>query len=137
MANSVCPHCDGKNGGHQADCWSKMPHWKQRPGEGIPVRLRRDIVSRARMLKVPEFHKHNENHGDTTWFEVSAGTVCVITETGEHRHMPEEWFKHLYEPVSDSAHERAKLRPANYTSLRSEEQWEIDNELGILDWDGL
>jgi hypothetical protein len=32
--------------------------------------------------------------------------------------------------------ERAKLRPANYLELEPEEQWTIDKQLGILDWDG-
>lgn len=32
--------------------------------------------------------------------------------------------------------EQAKKRPENFTKLTSEEQWEIDKDLGILDWDG-
>jgi hypothetical protein len=31
---------------------------------------------------------------------------------------------------------RAKSRPANYLELEPREQWEIDKQLGILDWDG-
>lgn len=31
---------------------------------------------------------------------------------------------------------QAKKRPADYLQRSSEEQWEIDKELGILDWDG-
>ena len=31
---------------------------------------------------------------------------------------------------------QAKLRPANFFSLDARKQWEIDKELGILDWDG-
>jgi microsomal dipeptidase-like Zn-dependent dipeptidase len=31
---------------------------------------------------------------------------------------------------------RAKKRPKNYASLTGEEQWQIDKDLGILDWDG-
>lgn len=30
----------------------------------------------------------------------------------------------------------AEKRPDNYKELSPEEQWEIDKELGILDWDG-
>lgn len=30
----------------------------------------------------------------------------------------------------------AKNRPGNYEQLSPREQWEIDKELGILDWDG-
>jgi hypothetical protein len=32
--------------------------------------------------------------------------------------------------------ERERLRPPNFESLTSREQWEIDKRLGILDWDG-
>ncbi len=31
---------------------------------------------------------------------------------------------------------QAEKRPDNYESLSAREQWEIDKELGILDWDG-
>ena len=31
---------------------------------------------------------------------------------------------------------QAKKRPANYYNLTSAQQWAIDKELGILDWDG-
>lgn len=30
----------------------------------------------------------------------------------------------------------AKKRPQNYKDLSAEQQWKIDKELGILDWDG-
>lgn len=32
--------------------------------------------------------------------------------------------------------EQAKKRPSNYDELTPAEQWAIDEELGILDWDG-
>jgi len=32
--------------------------------------------------------------------------------------------------------EKSFQRPANYFKLSSERQWEIDEELGILDWKG-
>jgi hypothetical protein len=32
--------------------------------------------------------------------------------------------------------EAAKGRPKNYAKLSPREQWEIDDRLGILDWDG-
>jgi hypothetical protein len=32
--------------------------------------------------------------------------------------------------------EKAKERPKQYTQLSPREQWEIDKELGILDWNG-
>jgi hypothetical protein len=32
--------------------------------------------------------------------------------------------------------QQAKRRPANYNDLSPREQWEIDKQLGILDWDG-
>ena len=38
-------------------------------------------------------------------------------------------------PESDMAH-RAKQRPSNYNQLSGREQWQIDKELGILDWKG-
>jgi hypothetical protein len=28
-------------------------------------------------------------------------------------------------------------RPANYAELSPRRQWEVDDDLGILDWDGL
>ena len=31
---------------------------------------------------------------------------------------------------------KAKLRPSNFEELSARDQWEIDKELGILDWDG-
>lgn len=31
---------------------------------------------------------------------------------------------------------RARLRPSNYADLTAREQWAIDKELGLLDWDG-
>jgi hypothetical protein len=31
---------------------------------------------------------------------------------------------------------RAMTRPRNFIKLDSQEQWEIDKKLGILDWDG-
>jgi len=38
-------------------------------------------------------------------------------------------------PLSDGA-QRAKRRPINYCELSPEEQWAVDKQLGILDWDG-
>jgi hypothetical protein len=32
--------------------------------------------------------------------------------------------------------ERSFMRPTNYWKLSHKKQWEIDNELGILDWQG-
>lgn len=32
--------------------------------------------------------------------------------------------------------EKSFQRPTNYFKLSSERQWEIDAELGILDWEG-
>ena len=32
--------------------------------------------------------------------------------------------------------EKSFQRPNNYFKLSSEQQWQIDKELGILDWDG-
>lgn len=32
--------------------------------------------------------------------------------------------------------EKSFLRPKNYFKLSPQRQWEIDNELGILDWIG-
>lgn len=32
--------------------------------------------------------------------------------------------------------EQAKKRPAEYYSLPAAVQWEVDKQLGILDWDG-
>ena len=32
--------------------------------------------------------------------------------------------------------EKSFQRPRNYFKLSSERQWEIDEELGILDWEG-
>lgn len=31
----------------------------------------------------------------------------------------------------------ALRRPANYTELSPRQQWSVDDDLGILDWDGL
>lgn len=33
--------------------------------------------------------------------------------------------------------EKSFQRPTNYFSLSEQKQWEIDKELGILDWEGL
>lgn len=38
--------------------------------------------------------------------------------------------------ASDDPGERAKLRPPNFEELPLSEQWRIDRQLGILDWDG-
>jgi hypothetical protein len=38
--------------------------------------------------------------------------------------------------TQEEMREAAKRRPTNYSDLSPEEQWEIDRELGILDWDG-
>lgn len=38
--------------------------------------------------------------------------------------------------IDGSQAARARLRPANYPDLEPREQWEIDKQLGILDWDG-
>ena len=35
-------------------------------------------------------------------------------------------------PMALASHQR----PANFFKLSSEQQWEIDKHLGILDWDG-
>ena len=32
--------------------------------------------------------------------------------------------------------EKSFQRPSNYFKLSAERQWEIDKELGILDWEG-
>lgn len=32
--------------------------------------------------------------------------------------------------------EAARRRPSNFDSLSAKEQWDIDKELGILDWEG-
>lgn len=39
-------------------------------------------------------------------------------------------------PLPSRDAERAKLRPANFLNLSPKEQWAIDKDLGILDWDG-
>ena len=39
-------------------------------------------------------------------------------------------------PTQSDMAQRAEQRPADYNSLSAAEQWEIDKELGILDWDG-
>ena len=44
--------------------------------------------------------------------------------TGSKAHLPE------------SLYERAQLRPPNYQMMTPTEQWAIDKDLGILDWDG-
>jgi hypothetical protein len=36
----------------------------------------------------------------------------------------------------ESAYVRAQMRPSNFYDLPPEEQWSIDKQLGILDWDG-
>jgi hypothetical protein len=41
----------------------------------------------------------------------------------------------IYKPTMSDT-EKAKLRPSNFDELSAEEQWGIDKELGILDWDG-
>ena len=33
-------------------------------------------------------------------------------------------------------YEKSFERPSNYFKLSPERQWEIDNQLGILDWEG-
>ena len=33
--------------------------------------------------------------------------------------------------------EKSFQRPTNYFNLSEQKQWEIDKELGILDWEGL
>lgn len=33
-------------------------------------------------------------------------------------------------------YEKSFLRPSNYFKLKPSEQWSIDKELGILDWEG-
>jgi hypothetical protein len=38
-------------------------------------------------------------------------------------------------PLSEGA-QQAKRRPIDYCELSPERQWEIDKQLGILDWDG-
>lgn len=37
---------------------------------------------------------------------------------------------------TETPEERAKLRPADFMLLSPREQWEIDKQLGILDWEG-
>ena|ERR1051326_2836078 len=44
--------------------------------------------------------------------------------TGKKTHLPK------------SRYERAQLRPANFSSMTPAEQWAVDKDLGILDWDG-
>jgi len=38
--------------------------------------------------------------------------------------------------TSREAFERSFGRPRNFLQLSAEDQWRIDKELGILDWDG-
>lgn len=45
-------------------------------------------------------------------------------------------FVNTQAPLSECARAAAR-RPSNYGRLSGEQQWEIDKELGILDWDGL
>jgi hypothetical protein len=42
----------------------------------------------------------------------------------------------LIDDLLGSMAERAKRRPANFAQLSFQEQWDIDRQLGILDWDG-
>ena len=42
----------------------------------------------------------------------------------------------LKEIIIVSDFDRALQRPSNYKRLSSEQQWDIDKGLGILDWDG-
>lgn len=50
----------------------------------------------------------------------------------DRRHASDEYAK---EQAGDMA-AAAERRPLNYSSLSLAEQWSIDRELGILDWDG-
>jgi hypothetical protein len=43
--------------------------------------------------------------------------------------------KNKKEDLSDMAI-KSQNRPDNFRDLTAEEQWEIDKQLGILDWDG-
>lgn len=47
----------------------------------------------------------------------------------------EETARREGRPLSEGARQ-AKLRPINYCELSAAEQWAIDKQLGILDWDG-
>ena len=51
------------------------------------------------------------------------------------RHNPTSEHGPGSQPLSEKAM-KAKQRPANFSQLSAEEQWSIDKELGILDWDG-
>ena len=39
-------------------------------------------------------------------------------------------------PKDQEMYKKAFLRPKNFLNLTPEEQWKIDDNLGILDWDG-
>ena len=45
-------------------------------------------------------------------------------------------FKIITTMTEREMFERSFLRPHNYFKLSAERQWEIDKELGILDWMG-
>lgn len=57
--------------------------------------------------------------------EAHFGTPHGHPDTSDIPETGEDWFK-----------KAALKRPANYADLPPQEQWDIDKQLGILDWDG-
>lgn len=57
--------------------------------------------------------------------EPTCSKLMLLPDEPIHTSMPED--KRL----------RALCRPSNYGQLKPGQQWEIDRELGLLDWDGM
>lgn len=62
-------------------------------------------------------------------------TTAVIDDMVKEHQSTIDALRAIPVPVSEMA-ERARRRPSNYNKLSGQEQWDIDKELGILDWDG-
>jgi hypothetical protein len=63
------------------------------------------------------------------------GTFEAGTYEQQKPYHSNSWARVPDKPLSPEA-QRAKQRPSNYNQMPSADQWAIDKQLGILDWDG-
>ena len=82
------------------------------------------------MSQILEAHRKIIYAKNATWWEFPGGSMFdakMIYNSFRH-----QYFDGELGPLCI----QAQKRPANFLRLSIERQWEIDKELGILDWDG-
>jgi hypothetical protein len=81
-------------------------------------------------MQILEAHRKIIYAKNATWWEFPGGSMADAKKI--HNSCKHQYFDGEFGPLC----KRARERPVNFLRLSPERQWDIDKELGVLDWDG-